>query len=876
MKTGSSVPASSPRWPAALRRFLSNRWILALLVTAVAMFARALIDPWLGESLPFLFALPAVLLIGRGCGLGPALLGTLLAMLWVMNPWIAPTIAMNHVWRPMLFFLPSALVLSYLGSRLGAGPAPSDHTVSIRASLLTLRTAIVMAVVVPVAVLMAAAWNEYNRRFSEAEAQVDRAVRIAQEHGLKVFESNRSLLARLTDLIGDRDDDVLRADEPRLHAAMKRMAEGIPQLQGIFVIDHSGRMVASDRVYPAPLSIDFSDRPYFRSHRSGGPPVIITEVLTSRSTGESFFDMNVARRRADGTFAGTMSASLLPGYFNDFYRDILSGQTGVTLTLRRTDGTVLAAWPRSPAPDRSAGPPANAAANTAANTPANTAANTAVNTTVNTTANTAADTTVNTAAAPGAPGRPIPVAMPMPGRDRTLSAVRELAPYPVEVIAGIDPNSVLLAWYEDLTVLLALVFPPAAGLAYMSFIALARTRQSFAAMQARQREAEFRRRAEEALLQAQKMEALGRLTGGVAHDFNNLLTVVANNVYLHKRLNPPLEDSKQLAAIDRAIAAGVKLTRQLLSFSRRQPLRPQAVRLQERLVDVASLIKPTLGSNVALKLDLDPATPIVQVDPAELELALINLAINAKDAMPDGGRLTLAISPSELAGRPAAKVSLSDTGQGMTEEVRQHLFEPFFTTKEVGHGTGLGMSQVKNFCERTNGSVDVHSAVGQGTIVTLLLPAADIDTASHTTVTETLVTGLHGLRILLVEDNDDVATATRWVLESAGAHVTWSPDAGDALARWQAAPEDFDVVLSDIVMPGDIDGVEFAARLRRQAPAMPIVLMSGYSEQLQKATELGLTVLPKPSDPAMLQATLRRIAGTSIASDQPQSERQSR
>lgn len=807
---------------------------------AVAMIARALIDPWLGESLPFLFALPAVLLIGRGCGLGPALLATLLAVLWVMDPWLAPTIAMSRIWRPVLFFLPSALMLSYLGSRLGARPVPGDHTVGIRASLLTLRTAIVMAVVVPVAVLMAAGWNEYNRHFSDAEAQVDRAVRIAQEHGLKVFESNRSLLARLTDLIGDRDDDMLRADEPRLHGAMKRMAEGIPQLQGIFVIDGSGHMVASDRVYPAPRSIDFSDRPHFRSHRSGGPPVIITEVLTSRSTGESFFDMNVARRRADGTFAGTISASLLPSYFHDFYRDILSGQSGVTLTLRRTDGIVLAAWPRSPAPDRSAAVPAD------------------------------------TAAAPGAPSRPIPVAMPMPSRDRTLSATRQLAPYPVEVIAGIDQNIVLLAWYEDLTVLLALVFPPAAGLAYMSFIALARTRQSFAAMQARQREAEFRRRAEEALLQAQKMEALGRLTGGVAHDFNNLLTVVANNVYLHKRLNPLLEDSRQLAAIDRAIAAGVKLTRQLLSFSRRQPLRPQAVRLQERLVDVASLIKPTLGSNVELSLDLDPATPIVQVDPAELELALINLAINAKDAMPGGGRLTLTISPSELAGRPAAKLSLSDTGQGMTKEVQQHLFEPFFTTKEVGHGTGLGMSQVKNFCERANGSVDVRSAVGQGTTVTLLLPAAEIDAASHITVAETPVTGLHGLRILLVEDNDDVATATRWVLEAAGARITWSPDAGDALARWQAAPEDFDVVLSDIVMPGDIDGVEFAARLRRQAPAVPIVLMSGYSEQLQKATELGLTVLPKPSDPEVLQSTLRRIAGTPVASDQPQPERQSR
>ena len=410
----------------------------------------------------------------------------------------------------------------------------------------------------------------------------------------------------------------------------------------------------------------------------------------------------------------------------------------------------------------------------------------------------------------------------------------------------------------------------------MSLAATPRPRQSFTAMQAMQREAEFRRRAEEALLQAQKMEALGRLTGGVAHDFNNLLTVVANNVYLHKRLNPPLEDSKQLAAIDRAIAAGVKLTRQLLSFSRRQPLRPQAVRLQERLVDVASLIKPTLGSNVELTLDLDPATPIVQVDPAELELALINLAINAKDAMPEGGRLILAISPTELGGRPAARVSLADTGQGVSEEVQRHLFEPFITTKEVSQGTGLGLSQVKNFCERANGSVEVRSAVGQGTTVTLLLPAADIDPASQPPSAEPLATGLHGLRILLVEDNDDVATATRWVLEAAGARVTWSPDAGEGLARWQAAPADFDVVLSDIVMPGGIDGVELASRLRQRAPTLPIVLTSGYSEQLQKATELGLTVLPKPSDPAVLQATLHRIAGTAVASNQEQPLRQSR
>ncbi len=297
------------------------------------------------------------------------------------------------------------------------------------------------------------------------------------------------------------------------------------------------------------------------------------------------------------------------------------------------------------------------------------------------------------------------------------SAFRRLERYPIYVLAGVDREAIIAGWQRQLAVLAAFTFPISMALVYVVWVALRRTRRELAAQQSLQREIEQRARIENALHHVQKLEALGRLTGGVAHDFNNLLTIVSNNLHLMRRLDPRMADNKQLAAIGRAVASGERLTRQLLAFARRQPLQPEVISIQERLPALLALIAPTLGPRIESSVEVDPKTKAVLVDPAELELAIINLAVNAKDAMPDGGRLTLSArnaSPAEIdiAGEFVV-LTVADTGTGIDPELTDRIFEPFFTTKPAGQGTGLGLSQVYGLCAQAGGTVRIDSARGR-------------------------------------------------------------------------------------------------------------------------------------------------------------------
>lgn len=365
-------------------------------------------------------------------------------------------------------------------------------------------------------------------------------------------------------------------------------------------------------------------------------------------------------------------------------------------------------------------------------------------------------------------------------------------------------------------------------------------------------------KAHQAVLQNQRLEALGQLTGGVAHDFNNLLMVVGNYTHLLRARRPELAGTQEVAGIERAVATGAKLTRQLLAFARRQPVRPEAVQLQARLPEIASLLKASLGSRVQLACEVAPDTLPVLVDPAEFELALINLAVNARDAMPEGGTLRLSARNGE-AGMVCLEVA--DTGKGIPADILPRVFEPFFTTKPVGHGTGLGLSQVYGLARQAGGEARIESDEGRGTRVTLLLPSlrtAELPTAGAREEAPAPARVEHAL--LLVEDNGELATVTEQVLQAAGFQVTRA-DSGDAARALLAAGSVFDIVLSDIRMPGGMDGIALARWLREQHPALPVVLMTGYSTELAQARALGLQVLPKPSPPAALLEALVRELG---------------
>ena len=372
-------------------------------------------------------------------------------------------------------------------------------------------------------------------------------------------------------------------------------------------------------------------------------------------------------------------------------------------------------------------------------------------------------------------------------------------------------------------------------------------------------------KAHRAVIQSQRLEALGQLTGGVAHDFNNLLMVVRTNLHLLKSRLPPGVDATPLERIERATDTGAQLTRQLLAFARRQPLRPEVIDLRSRLPDLAALIRPALGSHVEMHCEVADGTPAIVGDPAEFELALINMSMNARDAMPDGGHLSLRARPAapQEAEGPCAVIEVEDTGQGIAADLVERVFEPFFTTKPVGQGTGLGLSQVHGFVTEAGGTVRVRSVPGQGTCLTLRIPAAQVPAADPGQLPAQAARppAGGGRRILLVEDNEEVASATADLLREAGYAVEHVPTGDAAKARLQVQA-DYACVLSDIRMPGETDGLALAEWLGQHHPRLPIVLTTGYSQELRQAFKLGLEVLPKPSSPeALLEALGQAAAG---------------
>jgi CheY-like chemotaxis protein/two-component sensor histidine kinase len=391
----------------------------------------------------------------------------------------------------------------------------------------------------------------------------------------------------------------------------------------------------------------------------------------------------------------------------------------------------------------------------------------------------------------------------------------------------------------------------------MAWIALKRTREELDAVQRLEEEGARRSRTELALAQAQKLEAVGQLAGGVAHDFNNLLMIVASNLHLI-RGRMSADAQRQLEAIERAVASGTRLTRQLLALSGRQALAPERVQLQERLAQFLPLVRAALPGSIELDAHIAPDTAAIFVDPAELELALVNLALNARDAMEGGGRLVVS---AHNVGEQVV-IEVADSGAGIDPAIADRVLEPFFTTKPAGKGSGLGLVQVQALCRSAGGRIEIASNPGQGTRVRLEFPGAAAAVGGERT--STAPGGAAPLRcaLLLVEDNDALAQATSAVLQSMGCVVQRVENARAALR--EVEERRFDVVLSDIEMPGRIDGIGLALELARRSPPLPVVLMSGYAARIEQANALGLQVLSKPCSPATLRDAIATALTDSI------------
>jgi PAS domain S-box-containing protein len=363
---------------------------------------------------------------------------------------------------------------------------------------------------------------------------------------------------------------------------------------------------------------------------------------------------------------------------------------------------------------------------------------------------------------------------------------------------------------------------------------------------------------QEALLQSQKLQALGELAGGVAHDFNNLMTVVRGTADLLLRRDDLPSDKRKryLNAVLETVDRAESLTSQLLAFARRQPLEPEVIDLSVRLDALSEMLLRTIGSHYELHLDLAPALWRVEVDPTGLETALLNAVVNARDAMPDGGAITLSTRNVPGSEGDFVALSISDTGHGIPAEQLARAFEPFFTTKPTGKGTGLGLSQIHGFALQSGGSARITSEVGKGTHLELTLPRTDKDVSGGTLAGHD-ITIPTGLRILLVEDSDHVRYFAGQLLADLGCAVTAAANAAEAIELLKTAQ--VDLVFSDIVMPG-MTGIDMAREIRATNPDLPVLLASGYSsKQFIPRDQREFPILRKPYRLETLAASIQQL-----------------
>jgi two-component system NtrC family sensor kinase len=700
---------------------------------------------------------------------------------------------------------------------------PSPRQSAIR----LLQLMMVASAVLPAVLFAWAAWLNYRHEYEIADERIERSLDILNEHTLKVLQTVERAIAEVDEIVRDMPDAAIRGDQPRLHDRLKRIADTLPQLRAIFLVDRDGRPLVSSQLAQVPTDFDVRDRAFFSAHVTGHAGIYVGEVITSRLTtlGTQFFVLSRRRPSVDGSFTGIAAVAVLPQYFEDFYA-LIGHSPGSVYALVRADGKFLARFPELRDRRRSLAPGSG----------------------------------LEKAIAQG--WERVIYTIPHSQLDDVGRRIgfRKLEGFPVYVVAGVDASAIRAAWLASMASHLIFGLPATFFLLLIIGIALRRTRRLHA-------EADRRESAEAALRQAQRLEAIGQLTGGVAHDFNNLLMIVSGSV---QRLRRDLTSEKHIRLLDMITTAtdrGESLTRKLLAFSRRQTLTPSVIDLTQHLPALKDMLNRSLRGDITTEVLVPDQSCAVKVDLSEFELALLNLAVNARDAMPNGGALSIAAEPVLLEGNPAEEglrgefvaVRVADTGSGIPPDVLPRVFEPFFTTKEAGKGTGLGLSQVYGFAKQSGGVVTIASTVGRGTVITLLLPRTNELAAPSIAPAASREAPRHAGTVVLVEDNASVAEVAAAYFQQLGYQVKPFAGAQEALELLGHDPK-IDLVFSDILMPGGMNGLELAHAIRKRYPSMPVLLTTGFPSSARDAAEQGFVVLQKPFDLAGLEQALLELS----------------
>jgi two-component system, NtrC family, sensor kinase len=686
-----------------------------------------------------------------------------------------------------------------------------------------LQLMMVASIVLPTVLFAFAARLNYVRTQAVADERIERSLDILHEHALKVFQTVERAMAEVDEVLRGLSDSDIRREHQRIDVRLGQIVTAMPQLQGIYVLDRGGRHLAGSRLDVA-QDASGADRSYFQAQLDRDAGTYVSEAAMSRAVPSGAYAFYLSRRRpsANASFTGVTAVAVQPDYFQEFYSRI--GQAaGSYYSMIREDGSILARYPSNTEIPRQLDLESSGFGAAIAHAP---------------------EFGLYTTASQ------------LDGIERRFG-YRKLIGFPVYVLAGTEVAAIRAEWLSTTSSHLIFGIPATFVMFSILWLALGRTRRLHD-------EAERREAAEAALRGAQRLEAIGQLTGGVAHDFNNLLMIVSGNV---ERLRRELTGDKYRRYLDMITTAtqrGESLTRQLLTFSRRQTLTPVVIDLTRRLPELKELLARSLRGDIEIELRVPAESCAVKVDPGEFELALINLAVNARDAMPNGGALTISARPLVLGGKPDedalrgdfVAIGVADTGLGIPADVLPHVFEPYFTTKAFGKGTGLGLSQVYGFAKQSGGTAAVASTVGHGTVITLYLPRSFELPARTAAQPQAGATRPHAGKVLLVEDNAEVAEVCQDYLRQLGYQIRHVESAQEALEVLENEA-DIDLVLSDILMPGLMNGLDLAKSMRDRLPRLPVLLMSGYSSSAQEAVREGFGVVGKPFQFAELEQKLR-------------------
>jgi len=695
------------------------------------------------------------------------------------------------------------------------------------------RLAMAASLLVPCVLFAFAAWNSYRNLSALTDERLARSLDVEEEEAQKTFELVDLALSTVGDQVAGMSDAEIRRDARRLHVSLQKLAGQIPAIQSIWIYGKDGRALVSSWLDPAP-DRDFSDWDFFQAERDGDVGTYYGQVYKSQFNAQPFF--TVSRRLVrDGEFIGVLEISILPSNFFRMFATLARAE-GQQFALIRNDGVILARYPLAPpgGPDRLG-------------------ENSGFRRTI----------------AKSLLGGSYTTLSPIDHVERRFSA-RRFGATPLYLTTGYALTTLRSEWLREIAAHLIYGVPVTLILFFTLFAVLRRTERLYA-------EIDRRATAEEALRQSQKLDAIGHLTGGVAHDFNNLLTIIIGNLEAAQRQLETWTDGAQIKLARRLESAmrgaerASTLTKRLLAFSRQQPLNPTMLDVNRALNGLSDFLRRALGEDVSLEIVGGGGLWPVEADAAELEAAILNLAVNARDAMPGGGKLTIEASNAYLDDayckqhpdvRPGqyVQIAVTDTGLGMAKDVIDRAFEPFYTTKQSGQGTGLGLSQVYGFVKQSGGHVKIYSEKDEGTTVKVYLPRFVGKPAAAEESAREPDSGRSGECVLVCEDDADVRTYVVETLDRLGYEVLEAAD-GEAALRLLNGGRTVRLLLTDVVMPG-MNGRKLAEEAKQRVPFLKILYMTGYSRNAivhQGRLDPGVDLIQKPLNSEHLASAIRRV-----------------